>query len=82
MWDLDSEYAKPATVKAILKTFFATGGQMYQGNMTDVKTLVKAKDAPDDYRNLMVRVGGFSGVFVECDPALQDEIISRRRHRS
>jgi len=29
-----------------------------------------------------VRIGGFSGLFVACDPAVQDEIISRRRHTS
>jgi formate C-acetyltransferase len=82
MWDLDPDYATPTTVKGILKTFLAAGGQMYQGNTTDVATLVKAKADPGQYRHLMVRIGGFSGPFVACSPDVQDEIISRQRHRS
>lgn len=80
MWDLDPDYATPPTLKGILKAFLATGGQMYQGNTTDVATLVKARKDPGQYPHLMVRIGGFSGLFVACDPAVQDEIISRRRH--
>jgi len=80
MWDLDPDYATPPTLKAILQAFLATGGQMYQGNTTDVATLVKARKDPAQYPQLMVRIGGFSGLFVACDPAVQDEIISRRRH--
>lgn len=81
MWDLDPDYASESTLKGVLKAFLNTGGQMYQGNTTDVATLVKAKATPGSYRHLMVRIGGFSGLFVACSPAVQDEIISRHRHR-
>jgi formate C-acetyltransferase len=54
---------------------------MYQGNTTDVDTLVKARATPGEYRHLMVRIGGFSGLFVTCSPDVQDEIITRHRHR-
>lgn len=81
MWDLDAEYATHANLKSILKTFLGTGGQMYQGNTTDVRTLEKARQAPDHYPHLLVRVGGYSGRFTTLSPELQDEIIARKRHR-
>lgn len=81
MWDMDPDCATAENLKSILKTFIETGGQMYQGNTTDVETLLKAKAAPEQYPHLMVRIGGFSGRFVACSPELQDEIIARRRHR-
>jgi len=81
MWDLNPDYATPSTLKSILKAFFTTGGQMFQGNTTDVSTLVKAKAAPGEYPHLMVRIGGFSGLFVTCSPEVQNEIINRRRHQ-
>jgi formate C-acetyltransferase len=81
MWDLDPLWATPDTTKAILKTFLRLGGQIYQGNTTDVGELVRAKERPHEYPHLFVRVGGFSARFVTLDAALQDEIIHRHRHR-
>ncbi|MBD3182187.1 hypothetical protein GF312_07840 [Candidatus Poribacteria bacterium] len=53
-----------------------------QMNIIDRDTLLKARDNPNDpeYRTLVVRVWGFSAVFVELDPALQDHVISRTEH--
>ncbi|MFZ4396168.1 MAG: pyruvate formate lyase family protein [Kiritimatiellia bacterium] len=81
MWDLAPEFATPEILNGILRAFLATGGQMYQGNTTDVATLVKARKNPDEYRHLMVRIGGYSGQFVACAPEVQDELINRRRHQ-
>lgn len=53
-----------------------------QMNVIDRNTLLKARDNPDadEYRTLIVRVWGFSAVFVELDPALQDHVLSRTEH--
>jgi formate C-acetyltransferase len=53
-----------------------------QVNMIDRETLLKAREHPDapQYRTLLVRVWGFSAVFVELSPALQDHVLSRTEH--
>jgi len=81
MWDLDESFATEEIIKALLTSFFAGGGQIFQGNTTDVATLLKAQEHPEEYYNLVVRVGGFSARFVSLRPALQDEIINRIRHK-
>ncbi len=80
MWDIDSRYATVGNVTSLLKTFLATGGQMFQGNMTDVRELECAQAKPDQYENLMVRVGGYSGRFVALNKINQDDVIMRHRH--
>ena len=80
MWDLDSAWVTPELVKALFMTFFQQGGQIFQGNTTDVKELIEAQKRPEDFPNLMVRVGGFSARFVTLRKAVQDEIIGRIRH--
>ena len=53
-----------------------------QVNVIDRDTLLKARENPDgpQYRTLIVRVWGFSAVFVELSPALQDHVLSRTEH--
>jgi len=80
MWDMDPAWATRETVGAVIKGFLALGGQIFQGNTTDVAELIEARNRPQDFPNLIVRVGGFSARFVTLDAALQDEIIRRRRH--
>lgn len=48
-----------------------------QFNCVDKETLLKAKERPHDYRNLIVRVAGYSAFFVDLDNRMQDEIIRR-----
>ena len=80
MWDLDASMASPEIVKSLFMTFFEQGGQMFQGNMTDVEDLKKAIDAPEQYNHLIVRVGGYSARFVNLNRELQEEIVNRMRH--
>ena len=80
MWDLDPSLAQVERVRQILASFAATGGQMFQGNMTDVGELRRAQEAPEQYPNLLVRVGGFSARFVALSRGEQDDVISRCRH--
>lgn len=80
MWDLDESFASEEIITALFTSFFGAGGQIFQGNTTDVKALLAARDNPDDYCNLIVRVGGFSARFVNLKKEIQDEIIARFKH--
>jgi pyruvate formate-lyase/glycerol dehydratase family glycyl radical enzyme len=51
-----------------------------QFNIINRDTLLAAQREPDKYRNLLVRVAGYSAYFVDLTPALQDEIIRRTEH--
>jgi formate C-acetyltransferase len=81
MWDFDSSWANEKIIEAILRTFMDKGGQIFQGNTTPLEELIDAKQHPERYEHLMVRVGGYSARFVHLEPELQDEIIGRMRHR-
>jgi formate C-acetyltransferase len=48
--------------------------------VVDRQILEKAKQYPDDYRDLIVRVAGYSDYFVDLTEELQDEIIHRTAH--
>lgn len=82
MWDFDSSWVNNELMKAILKTFISKNGQIFQGNTTSVEELMVAQREPENYKHLMVRVGGYSARFVNLRRDLQDEIISRMRHSS
>ena len=80
MWDMDPEWVSIPVMRAVLSTFIDRGGMIFQGNTTPVDELLKARENPLDYPQLIVRVGGFSARFTTLDAKLQAEIISRRRH--
>lgn len=61
-------------------TFFRKGGQHVQYNIVDAQELRDAKKHPELYKELLVRVGGFSAYFVTLSPEVQDEIIARTEH--
>jgi len=64
-------------VASLIRSFFAQGGMQLQVNVCDADTLKKAQQNPDGYKDLIVRVGGYSDYFVNLSKALQDEIIQR-----
>jgi len=80
MWDMDEQWINADLMKALLKTFLAGGGMIFQGNTSSVAQLEEAYVHPERYPNLIVRVGGFSARFTTLDRAVQQEIIVRRRH--
>lgn len=81
MWDVDEQWIDHGLMKALLTTFCARGGMIFQGNTTSVTALEEAQEHPERHADLIVRVGGFSARFVALDRDLQQEIIARRRHR-
>jgi len=48
----------------------------------DNETLKKAQKNPEDYRDLVVRIGGYSDYFVRLSPEMQAEIIMRTTHNA
>jgi len=67
-------------VRALLQSYFDRGGMEAQINVVDRQTLLDAQKNPEEHRNLLVRVSGFSAYFVLLDPVLQDEIIMRTEY--
>ena len=66
-----------ASFIALAKAFFAGGGQQYTVTVVSRDDLLDAKAHPENHRNLMVRVGGYSDYFVNLSPELQDNVIER-----
>ena len=62
---------------ALLKTYFDLGGYHAQFNCVDAEALKSARLQPEKYKDLIVRVAGFSAFFIHLDTAVQDEIIKR-----
>ncbi|MCD7748413.1 MAG: glycyl radical protein [Firmicutes bacterium] len=62
---------------ALIRAYFAMDGHHIQFNVIDKKTLIAAQNHPEEYRDLIVRVAGYSDHFRNLSKALQDEIIER-----
>lgn len=80
MWDFDSAWATEEIIAAVIKTFIDKDCQIFQGNTTPLSELLDARVHPEEHKNLIVRVGGYSARFVTLSPELQEEIITRIRH--
>jgi len=65
---------------ALIRAYFRMGGHHIQFNVVNAGTLRKAQKNPSEYRNLIVRVAGYSDYFVDLGESLQDEIIARTEH--
>ena len=62
---------------SLIRSYFAMDGHHVQFNVIDRKTLQEAQKHPEDYRDLIVRVAGYSDFFRNLSKPLQDEIINR-----
>lgn len=67
---------------SLLRTFCDLKLWHIQFNVVNRQTLLKAREAPDEFKNLLVRVAGYSAYFVDLSPQLQNEIIDRTEHTS
>jgi formate C-acetyltransferase len=65
---------------ALIRAYFSMNGHHMQFNVVTAETLRKAKRNPENYRDLIVRVAGYSDYFNDLTPELQDEIILRTEH--
>jgi formate C-acetyltransferase len=66
----------------LIRTYFRMNGHHIQFNVVDSDTLRRAQAAPDEHRDLLVRVAGYSDYFVDLDRFHQEEIISRTAQSS
>jgi pyruvate formate-lyase/glycerol dehydratase family glycyl radical enzyme len=65
---------------ALIKIYFKRGGYHIQFNLMGQEILLEAKKHPEQYRDLLVRVAGYSAYFVDLSPEVQDDIIARAEH--
>lgn len=69
-----------AELRALIQSFFAMGGLQLQPTLIDQETLQKAYENPEDYPNLIVRIGGYSEYFNRLSRAHQLDILKRTEH--
>ena len=62
---------------SLIRAYFSMGGHHIQFNIVDTQTLLDAQKQPDDYKDLLVRVAGYSDYFNDMTEQLQNEIIAR-----
>jgi len=65
---------------SLIRSYFAMDGHHIQFNVIDAATLRDAQKHPELYRDLIVRVAGYSDYFNHLGVDLQDEIIRRTEH--
>ena len=71
-----------ANLGAMIQTLFAMGAFHVQFNCVSSEVLRAAQKKPDNYRDLLVRVAGYSTQFVNLSRSMQDAIIARTEHAS
>jgi pyruvate formate-lyase/glycerol dehydratase family glycyl radical enzyme len=67
-------------LSSLIKTYFSLGGKHVQFNVVSTDTLLDAQQHPEEHRDLVVRVAGYSAYFVQLTKTVQDEIIERTEH--
>jgi trans-4-hydroxy-L-proline dehydratase len=65
----------------LIRTYFTMDGHHIQFNIVNAETLKKAQKEPEKYRDLIVRVAGYSDYFVDLGESLQNEIIKRTEQK-
>lgn len=64
-------------IRDLIETYFKLGGMQVQFNVVGTDVLLDAQKNPDEYRNLIVRIAGYSAYFVELRKPVQDDFITR-----
>jgi formate C-acetyltransferase len=67
-------------LRDIIITFLKKGGFETQINVVDWKILKEARENPDDYRDLIVRIGGYTDYFTRLSPKMQEEVMMRTEY--
>ena len=66
----------------LIRSYFTLGGHHIQFNVVDTATLRAAQECPDDYKDLLVRMAGYSDYFNHMNEDLQQEVIDRTENES
>jgi formate C-acetyltransferase len=64
-------------LRDLILTYLDRGGFQTQINVVDRETLLAARENPQQYRDLVVRIGGYTDYFTRLNPGMQEEIIAR-----
>jgi pyruvate-formate lyase len=67
-------------MEAVIRTMIDKGGLQLQVNCVSREALLDARENPDNHRDLLVRIAGYSDYFTSLPPAMQDEIVNRTGH--
>ena len=67
-------------VRSLIHAYLDRGGFEMQINVVDRDTLLRAQQNPEQYRDLVVRIGGYSDYFVKISPQMQAEVLLRTAH--
>ena len=73
---VNTEAAKDSLIE-MTKTYFAEGGLEVQYNIVSAETMRAAQKEPETYRDLVVRIAGYSAYFIELGTDMQNDLISR-----
>jgi formate C-acetyltransferase len=71
----------PEVLAGLLSGYFRLGGMQVQWDLIDNEMLRAAQERPEDYRDLIVRVAGYSAFFTDLERVVQDDIVARMEHR-
>ncbi len=66
----------------LIRSYFTLGGHHVQFNIVDTATLKAAQKCPEDYKDLMVRMAGYSDYFNDMNADLQQEVIERTENQA
>lgn len=66
----------------LIRSYFSLGGHHVQFNIVDTATLYAARENPQDYRDLLVRMAGYSDYFNDMNADLQQEVIERTENEA
>ena len=69
-------------LRDLIVTYLRRGGFEVQVNVVDHAVLQKAKENPDAYRDLVVRIGGYTDYFTRLSPEMQAEVMLRTEYQS
>lgn len=72
--------ADRAALRTLVETYLLRGGFEMQVNVVSRDTLLAAREHPEQYQDLLVRVAGYSDYFVKLNPKMQEEVIARTEH--
>jgi formate C-acetyltransferase len=75
----DSDIAK---LNKLIRYYFTLGGHHIQFNIVDTATLRAAQECPEEYKDLLVRMAGYSDYFNDMNEDLQQEVIDRTENES
>ena len=71
-----------AKLASLIRSYFALGGHHIQFNVVDTETLHATQKCPEEYRDLLVRVAGYSDYFTDMNEDLQADVIARTGQES